>query len=60
MLREEYRFKVFESRVLRQTGGLRKLHNEELSNLHSSSNIITIMKRRRVKWGEAYSTHPIT
>jgi hypothetical protein len=41
-LREEHRLKVFENRVLRSifgqkrdevTGGLRKLHNEELRNL---------------------------
>jgi hypothetical protein len=41
-LREEHRLKVFESRVLRrifgpkrdeETGGWRKLHNEELHNL---------------------------
>jgi hypothetical protein len=41
-LREEYRLRVFENRVLRRifgprweevTGGWRKLHNEELRNL---------------------------
>jgi hypothetical protein len=43
--KEERRLKVFENRVLRKifgpkrdevTGGLRKLHNEELCNLYSS------------------------
>jgi hypothetical protein len=32
------------------TGGSRKLHNEELHNLYSSPNIITIMKSRRMRW----------
>jgi hypothetical protein len=46
-LREEYRLRVFENRVLRTifgprrdeiTGQLRKLHNKKLHNLHSSLN----------------------
>jgi hypothetical protein len=50
---------VFENRVLRRisgpkrdevTGGWRKLHNEELHNLHSSSNIIRMMKSSRMRW----------
>jgi hypothetical protein len=48
---------VFENRVLRtfgpkrdeETGGWRKLHNEELHNLYSSPNIIRMMKIR-IKW----------
>jgi hypothetical protein len=32
------------------TGGWRKLHNEELHNLHSSSSIIRMIKSRRMKW----------
>jgi hypothetical protein len=45
-LKEEYRLKVFENSVLRRifrsksseiVGGWRKLHNEELRNLYSSS-----------------------
>jgi hypothetical protein len=47
---------VFENRVLRRifgprrdevTGKWRKLHNEELNDLCSSSSIIRIMKSRR-------------
>jgi hypothetical protein len=32
------------------TGGWRKLHNEELHNLYSSSSKITIIKSRRMRW----------
>jgi hypothetical protein len=31
-------------------GGWRKLHNEELHNLYSSSNIIRTIKLRRMRW----------
>jgi hypothetical protein len=57
ILREEQRLQVFENRVLRRifgpkrdevTGDWRKLHNEELHNLHSPSNIIRMMKSRRM------------
>jgi hypothetical protein len=50
---------VFENRVLRRvfrpkrdevTGGWRKLHNEELHNLHSSPNITRMIKPRRMRW----------
>jgi hypothetical protein len=49
---------VFQKRALRRifgpkrdevTGGWRKLHNEELHNLYSSPNIITIIKSRK-RW----------
>jgi hypothetical protein len=30
-------------------GGWRKLHNEELHNLHSSPSIIRVMKSRRMR-----------
>jgi hypothetical protein len=52
-LREEHRLRVFENRVLRRIfgpkkdegmGGWEKLHNEELRDLYSSPNIITITK----------------
>jgi hypothetical protein len=58
-LREEYRLRVFENRVLRRifglkrdkmTGGWRKLHNEELHNLYSSPSKIRKIKLRRVEW----------
>jgi hypothetical protein len=54
-LREAYRLGVFENRVLRKilgpkrdevTGEWRRLHNEELYDLYSSSNIIRVIKRR--------------
>jgi hypothetical protein len=32
------------------TGGWRKLHNEELHKLHSSANIIRMIKSRRMRW----------
>jgi hypothetical protein len=49
---------VLENRVLRRifgpkrdvTGGWRKLHDEELHNLHSSLNIIRMIKSRNMKW----------
>jgi hypothetical protein len=50
---------VFEDRVLRgifgpkrdeMTGGLRKLHNEELNNLYSSPSISKMIKSRRMRW----------
>jgi hypothetical protein len=49
---------VFKNRVLRRifrpkrdevTGGWRKLHNEELCDLHSSPSIIRIIKSRRMR-----------
>jgi hypothetical protein len=49
---------VFENRVLRRifgpkkdevTGGWRKLHNEELHGLYSSSGIVRVIKARRMR-----------
>jgi hypothetical protein len=59
ILREEHRLGVFETWVLRRifgqkraevTGKWRKLHNEELHDLHSSPSIIIIIKVRRIRW----------
>jgi hypothetical protein len=52
-LKEERTLRVFENRVLRRifepkmeevAGGWRRLHNEELHNLHTSSDIIRVNK----------------
>jgi hypothetical protein len=49
---------MFENRVLRRifgpkreevAGGLRRLHNEELHNLYTSTNIIMVTKSRRMR-----------
>jgi len=32
------------------TGGWRKLHNEELSDLYSLPNIVLVAKSRRMRW----------
>jgi hypothetical protein len=54
-----YRLRVFENRFLRRifvtrreevTGGWRKLYNEELHNVYSSSNIIWLILPRRMRW----------
>ena len=51
--------KAFENRVLRRIFGPRrdevigewkKLHNEELYDLNSSSNSVPVIKSRRMKW----------
>jgi hypothetical protein len=57
-LRDEYRLRVFENRVLREIfgpkreeeGSWRKLYNDELHNLYSSSNIVRVIKSRRLRW----------
>jgi hypothetical protein len=57
-LREEHRLRVFENMVLRifgpkrdeETGGWRKLHDEELHNLYSSPRIIRMIKSGRMRW----------
>ena len=57
--------RVSENRVLRRmfgpkrddvTGEWRKTHNEELNDLYSSSNIIWVIKSRRVRWAR-YVAH---
>jgi hypothetical protein len=58
ILREEHRLRVFENKMLRRifgpkreevTRSWRKLHNEELHNLHSSPSIIRMIKSRRLR-----------
>ena len=58
-LREERRLRVFENRVMRRVFGpkrdevteeWRKLHNEEVSDLYSLSNIVRVVKSRRMRW----------
>jgi hypothetical protein len=63
-LREERRLRVFENRVLGKifgpkkdevTAEWRKLHNEELNDLHSSPNIIRVIMKKEM--GKAWRTH---
>ena len=58
-LREERKLRVFENMVLRRifgprkdkvTGEWRRPHNEELSDLYSSPNIVRVIKSRRMRW----------
>jgi hypothetical protein len=56
-LQEERKLRVFENMVLRRifvprrdevTGEWRRLHNDKLNNLYSSSNIVRLIKSRRM------------
>jgi hypothetical protein len=53
-LREEHRLRVlrriFGLKRIEVTGGWRKLHNEELSDLYSSPSTIRMIKSRRMRW----------
>jgi hypothetical protein len=60
ILRNKYRLRVFEKRLLRgisgpkrneATRGRRKLHNEELHNFYSSPRIIRMIKVKRTEHG---------
>ena len=58
-LREERKLRVFENMVLRRifgsrreevTGEWSRLHNEKLNDLYSSTNIVWMIKSRRIRW----------
>ena len=58
-MREEKSLQVFENKVLRkifgpkrddQSGKWRRLHNGELNDIYGKSDIIRIVKSRRVRW----------
>jgi hypothetical protein len=58
-LREEHRLRVLKNRVLRRifgpkrdgvTGEWRRLHNEDLNDLYSSSKVIRVIKSRSMRW----------
>jgi len=58
-LKEERRLRLFENRVLRRvfgpkrdevTGEWRILHNEKLGDLYSLTNIVRVVKSRRMRW----------
>ena len=42
--------RVFEPKRDEVTGEWRKLHNEELNDLYCSTNIVRLIKSRRIKW----------
>jgi hypothetical protein len=74
-LREECTLSVLENRVLRRIFGpkgdevtreWRKLHNEELNGLYSSTNVVRVIKSRIMRWaghvacmgrGKAYTAY---
>jgi hypothetical protein len=58
-LREERKLRVSENRVLRRIFGpkrdevtreWRKVHNKELNDLYCSSDIVRVIKLRRMRW----------
>jgi hypothetical protein len=44
--------RVFGPKRDKVTGEWRKLHNEELNDLYSLSNIVRVVKSRRMRWAE--------
>jgi hypothetical protein len=63
ILGEEHILKIFENRALRRIFGSKrneiignwiKLHNEKLHNLHSSTDIIGMIKSRKMRWAGMY------
>ena len=59
-LSDECRLRVFENRILRRifgpkrdtNGEWRRLHNEVLYGLNSSSNIVRVIKSTRLRWAD--------
>ena len=58
-MREERKLRVIENKVLRRifgprseevTGEWRRLHKEELNDLYCSTNIVRVIKWRRMRW----------
>jgi hypothetical protein len=44
------KMRIFGPERVEVTGGWRKLHNEELHNLHSFPSIIRMIKSMRMRW----------
>jgi hypothetical protein len=67
-LREEHKLSVFKKSMLSRifgpkrdevTGDCRKLHNQDHLNLYSLTNIISIIKSRRIRWAEHVVWQPL-